>query len=79
MRLTCRVDRQQTTGRYALAIIPSGRTLGKFGRIAIYPSALEAVRQHAALATALRDLGWKVVERTGSGCPQPSVASAIAA
>ena len=63
MRLTCRVDRQ-TSGRYALMIIPEGEAAKSLGRVTIYASAGEAIRQHAAVAVALRDLGWTLVERT---------------
>ena len=63
MRLTCRVDRQ-TSGRYALVIIPEGEAAKSLGRVTIYASAGEAIRQHAAIAVALRDLGWTLVERT---------------
>jgi hypothetical protein len=65
MRLTCRVDRQ-TSGRYALMIIPEGDGAKSLGRVAIYSSAGEAMRQHAAVAVALRDLGWTLVERTAN-------------
>ena len=63
MLLTCRVDRQ-TSGSYAVVIIPKGNAPATAGRVSVYPSAIEAVRQHAAVATALRDLGWTLVERT---------------
>ena len=78
MRVTCRVDRQ-STGRYALVIIPTGGDLAGAGRVVIYPSALDACRQHAAVAAALRDLGWRLVEYTDPGNPQPAWANAVAA
>ena len=63
MRLTCRVDRL-TSGRYALVIVPDGDAAKSLGRVTVYASAGEAIRQHAAIAVALRDLGWTLVEGT---------------
>ena len=78
MSVVCRVDRQ-ATGRYALVIIPQGGAAATLGRMAIYTSALEAVRQHAAVAAALRGLGWTLIEHTGTGSPDRGVANAVAA
>ena len=67
--LTCRVD-QQTTGRYSLTVIPE--TLSCAARVVVYERATEALRQHAAIAAALRDLGWMVVEYTTVDTPDPA-------
>ena len=78
MILTCRLDRQ-TSGGYAVVIIPKGNAPASAGRVAVYPSAIEAVRQHAAVATALRDLGWTLVERTTASHLSGSISQRAAA
>ena len=78
MLLTCRVDRQ-TSGGYAVVIIPKGNSPASTGRVSIYPTAVEAVRQHAAVATALRDLGWTLVERTTASRLSGSISQRAAA
>ena len=76
MRLICRVDRQ-TSGRFALVIVPEGDGGKSLGRVTVYPAAADALRQHAAIAVALRDLGWTLVERTGR--PSRTVSHPVAA
>ena len=70
--LTCQLD-QQPTGTYRLSLM-SPR--GTRGHDAAYDSVTEALHQHAAVASALRDLGWRVVDRTPAG--RTALTSAVA-
>ena len=51
MRLICRVDRQ-TSGRYALVIVPEGAGAKSLGRVTIYSSAAEAAGKFRVWETA---------------------------
>lgn len=50
---------------FDVRVVPSSAT--REGIIERYPGLVSAMERHAEIANALRDSGWQVAERVGSG------------
>ena len=61
-RVTCQVDREPGTGRFAFAVVPHRRL--NWTSIETYQAVASALRRHAAVVSQLRALGWKLVAYT---------------
>jgi hypothetical protein len=61
-RLSCRIDRDQESGSFAVAVV-SLRDLHR-GSLETFQAAAAALCRHAILATNLRTSGWKLASYT---------------
>lgn len=61
-RVTCQVDREPGTGRFAFAIVPHRRL--QWTSIETYKAVAAALGRHASVVSQLRASGWKLVAYT---------------
>jgi hypothetical protein len=67
--LTCVIDRARGGQGYQLSVVP--QTACEVARMELFRTPFEVLLRHATIARELRDMGWTLVEYTGTSPRTP--------